>query len=156
MPSSMGPAAEALDALLAAAAWPAPTPQLVFGPPAEYEEQQVVSVLGIDDPGEESAALGNQRRDENYVLDVRIKVHDPSATTAREVFLRGLALREVVRATVAANSTLKGTVMSAQVVGGGLTDGVGGTGTTAIALPAHGGGWVAFGAARVACRARIT
>lgn len=155
MGSSMGPATEALYDLLAARLYP-PGPQVAFGPPDDFEDQEVVCVLGIEEPDEESAVLGNQRREERYNIDVRIKVHDPAADAGREVFLRALALREEVRSVVAANPTLKDTVRFAQVIGGGLANAAGGASNTAIALHAEGGGFVSFAAARVACQARIT
>ena len=153
MPSSIGTATANLHTLLEAAAWTAPTPQITFGPPDAYEEQQVVAVLNVEEPDESAAALGPlAKREEQYVVVVRAKAHDPAATTGKEVFLRVLALREVVRATVVANPTLATAVRECDVVGGGPTGGPG----LGIVLPAEGGGFVAFSDARVLCKARIT
>lgn len=144
MPSSVSPARRALfDALAASADLSAV--QVTFGEPDAHEEQEVVAMLGVGDVDEESAALGNERREERYRIDVGVKVHDP-AGDSRSVDTRCFAYADAVRAVVAANLTLGGTVRTAHVVSQ-RSDG---------AQAAEGGGWVCFNLLAIECHARIT
>ena len=120
--------------------------QVTFGPPAEYEEAEVVALLGVLDPTEEPAALGRQQKKEEYILEIGVKAHD-AAGTAQEVDTRGFALAEAAAAAVEAGSdlTLNGTVQTA-LIEYLRTDGC---------LPAKGGGWAIFIRVGVACVARI-
>ena len=149
MASTIAAARAALHALLAAAAWPAPTPQVTFGAPDAYEDQQVVSLLGVQDPSEEFAALGAQRRAESYLLEVGVKAHDPGAT-AQVVDARAFAYADTVRGVVSANPTFAGappaTVLPAEVI----------SQTSDGAQAAEGGGWVCFIRLLVRCQTRIS
>ena len=149
MASTIAAARVSLYDLLAAATWPAPTPQVTFGAPDAYEDQQVVSLLGVQDPGEEFAALGAQRRAESYLLEVGVKAHDPGAT-AQTVDTRAFAYADTVRGVVADNPTFAGpppaTVLPAEVI----------SQTSDGAQAAEGGGWVCFIRLLVRCQTRIT
>jgi len=142
MPSSIGPARQALFNLLAAGTTGV---QVTFGPPDSYEEQEVVALLGVFDPREEPAALGQRRMEETYHLEVGIKVHDPAGNPA-DVDARGFALREDVRTVIESDLTLAGTVRTA-LISSDTTDGV---------MPAEGAGFVIFFRLLVECRQRIT
>lgn len=149
MASSIASARVALYDLLAAHTYPGLTPQVAFGAPAAYEEQEVVALLGVRDPDEEFAALGAQRRAESYVLEVGVKAHDPGAATAQVVDGRCFALADEVRAVVTANPNFAGappiTVLPAEVI----------SQTSDGAQAAEGGGWVAFCVLQVRCQTRI-
>ena len=146
MASSIASARLNLYTLLAAATWPAPKPQVTFGAPDAYEDQQVVSLLGIEDPDEEFAALGAQRRAESYVLAVGVKAHDPGGT-AQTVDTRAFSYAETVRGVVGANPTFPpDAVLPAEVV----------SQTSDGAQSAEGGGWVCFIRLLIRCQARIT
>lgn len=125
--------------------------QVTFGPPGAHEEQQVIAFLGILDASEQPGALGAQRREETYDIELGVKVHDPTedADNAKVVFDRSRALIDVIESTVhgsTAGLTLGGTVRTAQV-SSTRTEGV---------LPAQGGGWVVFWRVLVTCAARIS
>jgi hypothetical protein len=149
MASSIAAARLALHALLAAHTWPGTQPQVEFGAPAAYEEQEVVALLGVQDPDEEFAALGAQRKAESYDLEVGVKAHDPGAVNAQAVDTRAFALAEAVRVVVNANPNFAGappiTVIPAQVI----------SQTSDGAQAADGGGWVAFCVLRIRCQTRI-
>lgn len=149
MASSISAARVALFNLLAAHAYPGAAPQVAFGAPAAYEEQEVVALLGVRDPDEEFAALGAQRRAESYVLEVGVKAHDPGAATAQVVDGRCFALADAVRSVVTANPNFAGapptTVLPAEVI----------SQTSDGAQAAEGGGWVAFCVLQVRCQTRI-
>jgi len=113
MPSAISAARANLFDLMEADAGYADV-QVTFGAPAGHEEQEVVALLGVDDADEEDVALGAQRSDEVFVLEVGIKVYDP-AGDAPEVDAKGFALYEVLRSVVNANRTLGGTVRRAKV-----------------------------------------
>lgn len=149
MASSIAAARLALHTLLAAHTWPGATPQVTFGAPDAYEEQEVVALLGVQDPDEEFAALGAGRKAESYVLEVAVKAHDPGAANAQTVDTRCFALAEAVRVVINANPNFAGavptTVLPAQVV----------SQTSVGAQPAEGGGWVCFCRILVRCQTRI-
>jgi hypothetical protein len=149
MASTISAARLALHALLAAHTWPGNDPQVTFGAPDAYEEQEVVALLGVQDPDEEFAALGAQRRAESYVLEVGVKAHDPGAADAQAVDTRAFALAEAVRAVVGANTTFAGappiTVLPAEVI----------SQTSDGAQASEGGGWVCFIRLLVRCQTRI-
>ncbi len=85
--------------------------QVTAGEPDQYEEQEVVAVLGWGDPDEDSAAIGgNASREERYRIEIGVKAHDPSGT-AVSVATRLLVLADAVRTVVKANKRLTGEVM---------------------------------------------
>lgn len=144
MASSISGARAALFELLAAES-ELDGVQRTFGPPAAYEEQQVVSLLGLRDSDEDDAALGAQRHEETYELEIALKAHDP-AGTAESVDARGFAIADIVRRVVHSNRTLNATVRDARVI----------SQTTVGVQAAEGGGWVIFLSLFVRCRQRIT
>lgn len=133
--STIAPARAALHALLLADApdrtanthgeLPRPI-QVSYGPPA-HEEMEVVALLGVRDVSEDAGAIGARRREEEYEIEVGIKVHDPAAGAGSEAAIlvdaRGFALAEWVRQTVHRHWTLSGTVREAAVTRQ-VTDGV--------------------------------
>jgi len=147
MGSSIGPARQVLftnlDNTISSTG-----PQVTFGPPAIAEEQEVVALLGVLNPTETPAALGQRRVEETYHLEVGIKVHNPAGDPA-EVDQRGFELRQQVRAVIEADLTLSGTVRTALIVSD-TTDGV------LPADPTMGGGYVIFFRLLVECAQRIT
>lgn len=149
MPSSIASARLALHALLVAHTWPGAKPQVTFGAPDAYEEQEVVALLGVQDPDEEFAALGAQRKAESYDLEVGVKAHDPGAVNAQTVDTRAFALAEAVRVVVNTNPTFAGappiTVLPAQVI----------SQTSVGAQAAEGGGWICVIRLLVRCQTRV-
>lgn len=143
-----------LFARLEAAAEPAGSlegVQVTFGPPAAHEEQEVIALMGIRDAGEEYAALGAQRREETYDIELGVKVHDPTsdADNAAAAFARSRELVDAIEAIVHGSSegrTLGGSVRTAHARTS-RTDGI---------QPAEGGGWVVFWRVYVTCAARLT
>ena len=133
-PSSVStiPAARAAlyDLLVAGApaqtAVPARKVQIAYGPPA-HEEMEVVALLGVRNVDEDAGAIGARRREEEYLLEVGVKVHNPAAgagsDAAKLVDARGFALAEWVRTVVHRHWTLSGTVRTA-FVSSQITDGV--------------------------------
>jgi len=157
MSSAIGAARGALFDLLEAAAPVSSTQapakvQVTYGPPDAYEDQELLTLAGVETPDEDTAALGNHARDENFVLVVGVKAHDP-AGTARSVDARGWVLAEIPRTVVAANRTLGGTVQTAEVASirhdDRTPDGV-------APVIAPGSGYVTFLRVAVRCWARIT
>lgn len=146
MPSSIRPARANLFSALTAAPWPAPAPQVVFGAPDAYEEQQVVAILGFGPVGDEPAAIGQRRQEETYRIEVAVKVHDPAASTGADVEARAMALYDVARDVASDNPTLGGAVTIARPAGTDESPG---------AQSAEGGGWVMFVSLFVECTARI-
>lgn len=146
MGSSIGAARANLHAALAAAPALADV-QVVFGAPDAYEEQQVVGVLGFGPVGDEPAAIGQRRQEEQYRIDVGIKVHMPDANTAAVVEARTMELYTAVRDVVMANETLGDAVTFC--VPAGMDESPG-------PQSAKGGGWVMFISAGVECVARIS
>lgn len=149
MASTISAARSALYDLLAARSWTGGTPQVEFGAPGGYEEQEVVALLGVEAPDEEPGVIGGPKpRDETFILVVAVKAHDPAASTGQTVDARCFSLMDQVRTVVYANPTLSaslGTPGWARIA----------SQTTEGALRAEGGGWVMFGEVRVACRTRI-
>ena len=100
--------------------------QISYGPPA-HEEMEVVALLGVRDVSEDAGAVGARRREEEYELEIGIKVHNPAAGAGSEaavlVDARGFALAEWVRTVVHRHWTLSGTVREAAVTRQ-VTDGV--------------------------------
>lgn len=146
MASTIAAARVALYDLLVAASWPAPKPQITFGRPDAYEDQQVVALLGIQDPDEDFAALGAQRHAESYLLEVGVKAHDPGAT-AQVVDTRAFGYADTVRGVVNANPTFPPDAVLPTLVTSQTSDG---------AEPADGGGWVCFIRLLIRCQTRIT
>ena len=146
MGSSISPARANLFAALTAAPALADW-QVVYGAPDVYEEQNVVAVLGFGPVGDEPAAIGQRRQQENYRIDVAIKAHDPAASTASSVEDLAMSAYDAVRSVVTANPTLGGAVTNALPAGTDESPG---------AQSAEGGGWVMFITAGVECVARIS
>jgi hypothetical protein len=119
--------------------------QVTFGYPLAYEELRVVALMGVEDVDEEAVELGNQRRNEEYVVTVGVKVHDPAADDAGDVDAAGFSLASKVADVVHANGTLDGAVRFAQPIG------IRGDG----ALPADPSGFGILLTVRVRCQARI-
>lgn len=92
--------------------------QIAYGPPA-HEDMEVVALLGVRSPEEDVGALGARRREEEYELEVGIKVHNPAAGAGSEAAIlvdaRGFELAEWVRSVVHGHWTLSGTVRTAGV-----------------------------------------
>jgi hypothetical protein len=125
--STIAAARAALYALLLAGAPPATAVahghparpvQISFGPPAT-EDMEVVALLGVRDPAEDVGALGARRREEEYEIEVGVKVHNPAAGAGSEAAMlvdaRGFELAEWVRSVVHGHWTLNGTVRAAGV-----------------------------------------
>lgn len=154
MASTISSSRQALYSMLAAHTFPGDAPQLAFGAPGAYEEQEVVLLMGVEAPDEDDALFGGPKpRDEIFTLVVGVKVHDP-AGEAVDVDARGFALADEVRDVVYGDSTLGGSLSPA---GWARIE----SQTTEGALPAtdEGGnalGWVIVIEVRVRCRARIS
>lgn len=146
MPSSVGPARANLHAALASAV-PLAGVQVVFGAPDAYEEQQVVGVLGFGPVGDEPAAIGQRQQEEQFRIDVGIKVHMPDADTAAAVETRAMELYDGVRDAVFADITLDDAVTFCLPAGMDESPGP---------QSAEGGGWIMFISAGVECVARIS
>lgn len=146
MPTSIPGARANLFAALAAAPWPSPAPQVTYGSPDAYEDQQVVAMLGFSPVDDDPAAIGQRRQEEAYRIEVKIKVHDPAAATGRSVEVRSMALYDVAWNVVIDNPDLGGAVTFCHPSGAEASDGP---------LAAEGGGWVMFVSIFVACTARI-
>lgn len=118
MASSIGPAslylADLIEVKTADAANTLYQVQFAFGPPDQYEENEVVALLGVTDLAEQSRVLGPQPnvRDENYSIDLAVKAYLP-AGTSREAWDRGFDMYQAVREIVLlpANQKLNNTVM---------------------------------------------
>lgn len=104
-----------------------PDPILVTFGMTGHEEMEVVSLLGVRPTEEDAGALGARRREEEYDLDLLVKVHHPAAgddpDSRKVVDARGFELIEWVRSVVHGHWTLSGTVRTA-FVSGHITDGV--------------------------------
>ena len=96
-----------------------PRPILVTFGLAGHEQLEAVSLLGVRSAVEDAGAIGARRREEEYDLDVVVKVHHPAAGDdhdSRKVFdTRGFYLIEWVRSVVHRHWTLNGTVRTAFV-----------------------------------------
>lgn len=149
MPSAISASRQALHTLLAASS-ALNGVQVTFGVPAGYEEREVVALTGVVAAGAEFAALGGQRKEETFGLQVAIKVHDP-AGDSDTVDARGFALYEAVRDVLTGNINLSGTVRQA-IVGSLVTDGV----QPAVDESGTAQGCVIFLTATVNCAVRIT
>ncbi|MGH9225700.1 MAG: hypothetical protein ACRD2W_18380, partial [Acidimicrobiales bacterium] len=125
--------------------------QVTFGEPAGHEEQVVVALMGVLDPTEEAAQLGDAERHEDYRLEVVVKAHDPTGDP-QDVDARGWELADMVRAVVRADRTLGGALVSG--VGASVvsmqSDGV----RPATTAGNDAWGWVVFIRILVRCRGR--
>lgn len=149
MASTISAARSALYTLLAANTYPGAQPQITFGPPDAYEEQEVVALMGVEAADENLAVFGTTgSRDEVFTIVVAIKVHNPGGT-AQVVDARCWELADEVREVVYANQTLSGSLTSPGTARVSSQTGEG-------AQPVEGSGWVAFCAVRVLCSAGIT
>lgn len=149
MASTISAARAALHALLAANTYPGTQPQVTFGPPDAYEEPEVVAMLGVESADEDPAFFGEAgSRDEVFVIVVGVKAHDPAGTAA-SADARCWVLADEVREVVYANQTLTSTLSAPGYARISSQTGDG-------PVPAEGGGWVAFCAVRVLCKAGIT
>lgn len=146
MASSIAAARAALYDLLAAAEGLAGV-QVVFGAPDAYERQEVVALLGFGPVDDEPAAIGQARHDERYRIETKLKVHNPAADLGITVETRAMALYNVVRAVIAANPTLSGSVVIARPSGSDTSPGP---------QSAEGGGFVMFVSCFTECVARIS
>lgn len=150
MASAISAARQALYTLLAANTYPGAVPQVTYGLPAAYEDQEVVALMGVEVATEELAFFGTTgSRDEAFTIVVAIKAFDPAADTAQVVDARCWVLADEVREVVYANQTLSGslTAPGSARVSSQTGDG---------AQPVEGGGWVAFCEVRVLCQAGVT
>lgn len=150
MASTISDARTNLHAALLARFNAAGDPQVAFGAPAAYEEQEVVALLGVEASDEDDAVLGGARpREESFVLVVGIKVHGPD-DDATTVDARGWEIADGVRDEVYDDRSL----------GGALNP----TGWARVASQTSEGaqkvedapGWVIYIEVRVLCRARIS
>lgn len=149
MASTIAGARQALYDALAAHVFPGTAPQVEFGSPLAYEEQEVVALMGVEAPDEDEAVFGGPRpRDEQFTLVVTVKVHDPAAESGSVVDARGFELADEVRDVVYADQSLSGALGTA---GWARVE----SQTTEGAQPANGGGWFMFIDVRVRCRARV-
>lgn len=118
--------ANAPDALAQHATAPRRKVQISFGPPG-HEDMEVVALLGVRTPKIDVETLGAMRREEEYDIDVGIKVHDPAAADdadSRKLFDgRGFFLAKWVDSVVIGHYTLSGTVRTAFVTEQ-ITDGI--------------------------------
>lgn len=91
---------------------------VTFGVPS-HEQLEAIGLLGVRSVTEDVGAMGARRREEEYDLDVVVKVHHPGAgddADSRKAFdARGFFLIEWVRETVHRHWTLSGTVRTAFV-----------------------------------------
>lgn len=125
--------------------------QNTFGPPEENEEQEVVAILGLTDTSEETVPLGPQaKREEDYRINVAVKVYDPTSDS-RTVDTRGFLLADAVRQVVNDNRTLTGTVRTAFVVQQNSDGAVQPVDANGKRLP----GWVIRIDLAVRCQARV-
>jgi limonene-1,2-epoxide hydrolase len=94
--------------------------QVSWGFPKSPEKEFIL--LGdIRDDGQESAAMGMQRRDERYTLEVIVKV-EKNGTDQEATTLRAYALAGEVENTLRADATVGNAVLMARVTGVGLVE----------------------------------
>lgn len=135
--------------------------QVTYGPPDAAEEHEVVSLGPTESPSEEPQALATtQPRDEDFVLVVYVKAHDPTADDGETVDARCWELVEEVRDTVADNPS--GIVPAAAlrgrpyVISTTSTDGP----VPFVYEDTNGAvrrqGWACIAEVRIFCQARIT
>lgn len=140
--------ADAPDALAQHAQRPHRKVQITFGPPG-HEDLECVALLGVRSPVEDVESLGAMRREEEYGLEVGVKVHVPAATddaTGRKlVDARGFFVAEWVRSVVHGHYTLNGAVRTAFIT----------EQTTVGVQPADKAGLVIFLLLLVSCEATI-
>lgn len=147
MGSTITAATADLYARLAALAVPAGTlegVQVTFGEPGDYEDQQVVALMGVTSPEQQGVALDVASREEHYNIEVGVKVHDPTEDSAQTVFGRSRELCDAIANAVHGSPegrTLGGAVAAAQVV----------SQETESFGPAAAGGWVIVWRLFVAC-----
>lgn len=138
-----------LHAALTAAFSGAGQPQVAFGAPDAYEEQEVVAMLGVETSDEDDAVLGGARpRDESFTIVVAVKVHGPEDDAAT-VDARGWEIADEVRSLVYEDRTI-----------GGALDPTGwarvASQTSEGAQAVENAGWVIYIEVRVLCRARVS
>lgn len=133
--------------------------QPAFGPPVNYEANEVIALLGTSSVDSETATLGTDRmrQRETYDLRVMLKVYKPGAGYSDVAALddRAWELYDLLRDVVQGNPTLDDALVDGwAIVGAG--DGEDGP------MPAGdeevGGvtGWVEYVPAIVRCEARVT
>lgn len=119
--------------------------QVTYGVPDPYEENEVVAIRGFRS-SEEDAAIGAQRREENFWITLTIKVWRTGGDS-KHIADRTFAIYDEVRAAVHADRTLNGAVRLAGVGNANSLEGI---------QPAAAGGRIMFLDCEVDCRARIT
>ena len=154
MGSAISTARQALHVLLAAAGATGSGHalegvQITFGDPLAHEKQELVSLQGVLQPVEDWAALGGQKRDEQFGIEVTVKAYNPAGTAAA-VDARGFALAEGVRTVVNANRQLSNSVLWCAVTAQ-ETDGA----EPVLDPTGAQQGWVIILALTVGCRARV-
>ncbi len=85
--------------------------QVLFGPPEVYELDKVVGITSQAPVGQQEdwAAIGNDRRSEEYLIDVVVKVYSRSANTpdgAKGVDTEAFRIVEAIRNAVHASKGL--------------------------------------------------
>lgn len=144
MSSSIGPAYAALFDLASGAAGFAGV-QVTDGPPGDHEAQEVVALLDLVDGDEEPRVLGNLMMEETYGIEVGIKAHHPSSTSASEVRARVTEMRDVLYAALAQDVSLGSAVRTALPSSFSL-----------VIREAEGGGWVGYARVVIDCVARVS
>ncbi|MEW6583476.1 MAG: hypothetical protein AB1416_12030 [Actinomycetota bacterium] len=95
--------------------------QVTWGwPPGDLEPEWIM--LGDVDGTQAAAALGAQRREEEYFLDVTISVVRDMADDPRETADRAFALAAEVEDELRGDASLGGVVREAQVIADGLVE----------------------------------
>lgn len=122
--------------------------QVVYGQPADYEEQEVVAIGGLVDSAETQFTFGPFRQ-ESFGIEVKYKAHNPAATSA-DVGARASELGEAIRSSVLSDRSLQGTVLTAEP--GGIQP----DGSEHPVNVADGGGFVAFQRIVVRCLSVVT
>ena len=153
MNSAIFPARENLYGLLAGNRWDGEQPQVSYGVPFGYEEQDVVALGAVEDATHEEVALGAGRQEESFVLLVEIKVYDPAGEAIdvdRRAWGRADEVRTVVHTAAADDRNLRGAVRTARVTGMTSTGAV-----PAATSETQTAGWVSFVTVRIFCAVRI-
>lgn len=89
--------------------------QVVYGPPTEYEEQEVVALLGLANADEVTAGMAIDEGD--FTIIVRVKVHNPAGDSAQAVSQRGWVVVDKLEDLVEATPLLSGAVAKARPAG---------------------------------------
>lgn len=125
--------------------------QVAFGVPTDYEEQEVVSLMGVRDASEDEAQLGAANKWETFALEVGVKVHKPDGD-ARAVFLRTCEIYDSIRDVVHGRERDDDRTLDGALGNGWATIA---SRDTDVLAPAKEGGWIMFQRVLVVCRARV-